>query len=317
MRFSFNKYLTIIATLLCFSNISFASSVISCATGSYDYGDAKGYGQACHDTNNWQQLGKAKVKIDNPDYDSNIPKGPGNKEFLKQAVALQGASGSTDIASKNSGWNAETSQNEVDKGDNGVSWRIVDELGIPLTKFGTNEEFQQGQHVEFKFIVTRSDEGNHEFDQLKAWNDWNGNGTFDESEVIVDEKWYKVADTFEAGNTVQSQDGNGSWNNDPLVNGGNHNSIKNSDVTQAVIKVLVDIPLNAVIGDTWMRARIICENSLTHDARDANIFEATGYYHQGEVEDYKVTINQVPEPTTLLVFGSALFGLLLNRKKST
>jgi hypothetical protein len=317
MRFNFNKYLAITAIFLCFSNISFASSVRSCATsGSYDYGDAIGYGQACHDTNAWQQLGKAKIK--NPDYDSNIPKGRDNKKFLNQA--LQGDSGSTnDNTSQNGGWNAETSQNEVDKGDNGVQWRIKDENGDWPTKLNgkplwSRDELQQGQTVQFQFIVQRSDEGNHEFDQLKVWVDWNGDKEFNndamgssESEVLFDDKWYKNEDA----------DGQVNANTTDKVNYNTDLKTQNNSDTLRYYNKTIEIPLDAVIGDTWIRARIICENSLhAADKRD-NVFLATGYYHQGEVEDYKVKINQVPEPTTLLVFGSALFGLLLNRKKST
>jgi hypothetical protein len=87
-----------------------------------------------------------------------------------------------------------------------------------------------------------------------------------------------------------------------------------------VFKVKVQVPLDAVIGSTWMRARVICENSLTTYDRNNNVFHATGYYHQGEIEGYKLTINaipptSVPKPITLLVFGSALFGLVRSRRK--
>lgn len=302
MRLNFNKYLVIAASLLCFSQSSFATSVTSCATKSatkiskgwnanFDYGDATGYGEACHDTNRWQQLGQT------------------------DGDALKGDTGTG--TSSRGGWTEELSQNTVDTGDNGVTWRVQNSDGTWPTEFGTGE-LVAGANVEYQFVVTRSDEGNHVFDQLKAWNDWNGNGQFDDSEVIIDDKWYKIADTFAADNTAGN--GAGGFNNDPLVRNGSKattwDTINNSGVTEAIVTSIVQIPLDAVIGDTWIRARVICENSLTAHDRDNNILYATGYYHQGEVEDYQVAITQVPEPTTLLVFGSALIGLVLQRKKS-
>ncbi|MFB0979806.1 MAG: PEP-CTERM sorting domain-containing protein [Alteromonadaceae bacterium] len=288
---------------MCFSNVSFASSVVSCetksnnGTKSFDYGDADEAiydgkngkdGEACHKTNRWQQLG------------------------ITDGEALKGDNGSGNSA--RGGWTKEQSQNLEDQGDNGVTWRVQNSDNS-WSAFG-NEPLTAGANVEFQFVVTRSNEGNHQFDQLKAWSDWNGNGTFEESENIIDEKWYKVADSFAAGNTIGNQ--LGGYNNDTLVRGTDGwDSTRNSGVTQAIITTdTFQIPFKNVVSNTWMRARVICENSLTAYDRDNNIFLATGYYHQGEVEDHKVAINQVPEPTTLLVFGSALIGLVLSRKKT-
>jgi hypothetical protein len=288
MRLSFNKYLAITVTLLCFSNVSLAGEVVCDANTSYDYGDATGYSEACHATNNWQQLG------DNP----------------------QQLSGDNRAANNDDSWTSETTQNSVDVGDDGVSWRVQNPADLSWSAFG-NEPLTAGANVEFQFVVTRSNQGNHEFDQLKAWGDWNDNGVFDDSEEIVDQKWYKVADSFAAGNVAGDANlyGDSGWNNDPLVNA-DFGSIRNSGVTSEILIVSTQIPVDAVISDTWIRARIICENSLTHTDRNNNVFLATGYYHQGEVEDYKVAVTSVPEPTTLFVFGSALIGLVLSRKKS-
>jgi hypothetical protein len=288
MRLSFNKYLAITVTLLCFSNVSFASSVISCDsksngdTATFDYGDATvssdgtAYGEACHDTNRWQQLGWT---------------GDGK---------LEGDSGSSsDDVNENNGWTGEESQNSVDLGDNGVKWKVQNSDGSWPSTFNSGE-LTAGANVKFEFIVKRSNEGNHIFDQLKSWSDWNGNGIFEDDEVIIDEKWQK----------------NHNRNDVLSANSGNANSdlgTNNNAAQWRKYYTQIQVPSNAVIGDTWMRARVICENSLV--AANDYTLSSTGYYHQGEVEDYKVAINQVPEPTTLLVFGSALIGLLLNRKK--
>jgi len=290
MRLTFNKYLAITAALLCFSNVSFASSVVSCDSKSnngnatFDYGDATTsndgtpYGEACHDTNRWQQLGYT---------------GDGK---------LEGDTGDAgDDANENDGWTGEESQNNVDLGDNGVRWKVQNADGSWPSTFSRNE-LTAGANVKFEFIVKRSTEGNHIFDQLKSWSDWNGNGIFEDNEVIIDEKWQK----------------NHNRNDVLKANSGNANSdlgTDNNKIQSRLYYTQIQVPYHAVIGDTWMRARVICENSLTAYDRNNNIFHSTGYYHQGEVEDYKVAINQVPEPTTLLVFGSALFGLALSRKK--
>ncbi len=139
---------------------------------------------------------------------------------------------------------------------------------------------------------------------MKVWVDWNGNKSFEEnsSEILFNDKWYKNHDKNDVlnANTTNSNSDLGTTNN--------------SD-TLRVYRTVVDIPLDAVLGDTWMRARVVCENSLQYHSENMNLI-ATGYQHQGEVEDYKLAINHVPEPTTLLVFASALFGLMLNRKKN-
>ena len=285
MRLNFKKHLAVAVTLLCFSNVSLAGEVVCDANTSYDYGDATGYSEACHATNNWQQLGE------NP----------------------QQLAGDNRAANNDDSWTSETTQNSVDVGDNGVTWRVQNPVDLSWSAFG-NEALIAGANVEFQFVVTRSNQGNHEFDQLKAWGDWNDNGVFDDSEKIMDQKWYKVANSFADKKMLGNQ--LGGWNNDPLVNGGTTDSIRNSGITSDILTVSYTIPVEAHISETWIRARIICENSLTDEDRMDEVFLATGYYHQGEVEDYKVAVTSVPEPTTLFVFGSALIGLVLSRKKT-
>jgi hypothetical protein len=291
MRLNLNKYIAVTAALLCFSNVSFASSVVSCETKSnngtatFDYGDAdvssdgSTYVEACHDTNRWQQLGYT---------------GDGK---------LEGDTGDTsDADNENKGWTGEQSQNNVDLGDNGVKWKVQNQDGSWPDKF-QRKALTAGANVVFEFVVKRSTEGNHQFDQLKSWSDWNGNGKFEDNEVIIDAKWQK---NHNANDVLNANSGNA---NSDLGTDNNKNQARKYYSE-------IQVPYHAVVSDTWIRARVICENSLTAYDRDNNIFLATGYYHQGEVEDYKVAINPVPEPTTLLVFGSALIGLVLSRKKT-
>jgi hypothetical protein len=307
MRLNFIKYLAVTATLLCFSNMSFAGSVTSCAAaagysdGTKDFGDAttdsegKAYVQACHETNAWQQLGSA------------------------------GANGITntmnDINSANEGWNGESSQKAVDTGDNGVSWRVADENGV----FGAygQPELTLGQTVEFKFDVTRSQKGTHKFDQLSAWIDWNGQDGFHNrkmdhptksgGERLLTEKWYKDRDINDNKTGAYTTNINTDLSTARKTKYNHVDTFRSYTVTTT-------IPMDALVGKTWLRARIVCENSLTTHASNMNLL-ATGYHDQGEVEDYQLTINArpatpVPEPTTLFVFGTALIGLVLSRKKA-
>jgi hypothetical protein len=313
MRLSFNKYLAITATLLCFSHVSFAGTVVECSTkdSSKDYGDAtvdsKGvaYGEACHETNAWQQLGQATKEISN-----NITE-----------VELQGDTGGpNDALSTNLGWNSADSQNNdtnnngEDSGDNGLSWRVADANGDFLGAYG-QPELTQGQAVQFQFTVTRSDEGNHQFDELKVWVDWNGQDGFNndainssDSEILYNVRWNKEEDKNDRRKGDAGYSGDAvDFNNDV----GAYNNID----TYRSYTLETTIPMDAIVGETWMRARIVCENSLTNYSDNMNLI-STGYQDQGEVEDYKLTINQVPEPTTILVFGSALIGLVLSRKKT-
>jgi hypothetical protein len=315
MRLSFKKYLVVTATLLCFSNFSLAGEVKTCAQKSgstQDFGDATTtssgatYGEACHETNAWQQLGVAKIAaptVNNP-----------NK---KVKVALTGNQEST-----NTSWNAALSQSAdttngngtVDTGDNGVTWRVKG-----TTDWGRNANITQGDILEFKFVVQRATSGNHEFDELKAWVDWNGNGSFanDKSETLINEKWYKV----DQHGGLNLDGTTKSYNNDwKVLNGAAKNTIYNSLDSIAIFKTEMQVPVTAALGRTWMRARIACENSITTYTDNMNL-TATGYQDQGEVEDYRFNISArpptpVPEPTTLFVFGTALIGLVLSRKKA-
>ena len=285
--------------LSCFSSVTMASTVVSCATAlsnnsnrDYDRGDAPmatgQYGQACHDTNAWQQLG-----------------GAGKTNGVKNPLTGDGNSS----GSNNSGWDVDTlAESQVvgsdDVTDNGVKWST--DGGTTWTNSGV---ITQGDTVVFKFKVKRSNTGNHQFDELKAWIDWDRDFSWEEnlSEVLIDEKWAKNADKY--GNI----NGNGSTNTDLPTN-------NNTDTFRKYTQTIT-IPVDALTGDIWMRARVTCENSLISD--NNNTLYATGYYHQGEVEDYKLTIAakpsdpiSVPEPTTLLIFASALLGLRLNRKRA-
>jgi hypothetical protein len=244
MHSFFNKSLAISIALLCFANTSFASEHRDTCNINGDYGDATGYGEACHDTNNWQQLGTA---------------GDG--------IKLEGDHGTNQVgeSATNDGWTEETTQESEDDGDNGVSWRVAGSSDA----FG-NGDLTAGTSYEFQFVVTRSDEGNHEFDQLKAWVDWNGGDTnFENAETIIDVRWDK-------NRNIDDQLVYDTTNNNSDL------STYNNGDTSRTYTSIVDVPDYAVMNDVWLRARIICENSLSYEHKMTNTFLPTGWYHQGE-----------------------------------
>ena len=112
------------------------------------------------------------------------------------------------------------------------------------------------------------------YEQIRVWIDWNQNQIFESSECIKHQAW-KVPDT---GTTIKTL----------------------TDI------VYFTVPTNALLGTTWLRARICCQNHVA----------PTGYRCQGEVEDYQVDV--IPEPTSMILLGSlatGLFGVFAIRRK--
>jgi hypothetical protein len=273
---------TIAAIIILFgsTNASLASNVIECASQSGDYSD-NAYdadSTACHKTPQWQRLGSKWSK----DY-SNNPN-----------------------SSKKSLTESNSSTND------GVSWLTSSDDGATWLE---NGELVAGDQVQFQFDVTRAVTGNHQYDLLKSWVDWENDG-WDEDDVIINERWYKNVDSDGVVQTEdallnKTTDGNeNSWNNDL-------NAWNSDDTGATFFSTAYIIP--ETLTEILIRARVVCENSLAKYSDNYNLM-SWGYQDQGEVEDYQLSVaskkpNPIPEPSTLLIFAIGLITLASKRKR--
>lgn len=253
---------------------SHAGSITNCTGGSGDYGDApSSYGVACHDTNNWQQLGDTgQNRIYTNDFN-------------------------------NIGWSSESSSRSEDTGDNGVKWRTSAD-GVNWTDYGQSEKLVQGKYVQFQVDVNRSKYGGHNNDEFKLWLDWFGTGSFNESDVVFHDYW------------IKNQDSDGNF--DASLNAGWNGSLGTRNSAQefgSFFSSILEVPTNSILGEVWMRARIICDFSLNQG--NNFMLSSTGYYHQGEVEDYQMHIvRDVNAPATAILVSLFALGFAYRKMQS-
>ncbi len=242
-------------------------------TTSYDYGDApQAYGSTYNQYGTWQYLGDGTIE---------------------------------------ESWSGESSSKYVDQDDtdDGVVWS---------TDGGTtwgHDEVRVGQTVIFKFTMTRAGYGNHEYDQLKAWIDWDGDYSWDYSagseEEIIAVQWFKDEDVdgvrhgFDSAESTQIDDTE-YWN---YVNS-HAGDVPNPDADLVrEYTVTLIIPEDALIGETWLRARVSCDHTSFADTTPYNNL------YQGETEDYLLKIVAVPVPSAILLVGTGLLGVRRMRRR--
>ena len=175
-----------------------------------------------------------------------------------------------------------------------------------------HDDLYVGDTVQFLISMHKNYLGTHYEDLSKTWIDWDQNGTFDSDEVI------------EYGTHIVKA---------------NQTATVTADSTKTVNEYYTFLSstytiTDAEIGDLFLRSRVTCSESLTgslgggwndqwkaqYTSQFENKFNPTGNYGQGEVEEWDIKVNPksapTPEPSTILLFGSGIFGFLgMKRKK--
>ena len=188
--------------------------------------------------------------------------------------------GYADTTHTTDGWQRLGSQWGVDDGvvwstDGGATWG--------------HDTLYVGGTVMFRFDFQRTNDGVHDYDQIKAWLDWDVDRTWDnDTELVYAEQWY-------ANYTKQDLDNDDLW------------TLQKYCYSENFI-----VPESA-LGTTWLRTRVHC----THTAfEDTNPYDALT---QGEVEDWMLVVEATPtpEPSTVVLLGLGLMGVVGYTRKRT
>jgi hypothetical protein len=174
-------------------------------------------------------------------------------------------------------WQMLGSNNNVDDGvwwstDGGSSWG--------------HDGLLVGDSVTFRFDMWTSGFGNHNYNQIKAWVDWNQDFYFDNnSETVIEDRAF-----------FTPLDDSLSYLATPKVE---------TFITDAFSIT------DAMIGDLWIRARVQCnEVPFGH-------MTPYGGLWQGEVEDWKLSVSDVPEPSSIMLMSLGVLGLFGARARKS
>lgn len=191
-----------------------------------------------------------------------------------------------------------TYQNGVKTDSYGVFWSVD---GGSTWGRETDLRLNVGDEIQFMFNMHKKSVGTHYADYLKAWVDWGQDGKFDPADTVA--FGYQELKTNESGNM------------------GSYNTPRVPDYTfYSGLFAITD----AMYGDLYLRARVTCSHSLVDDWDDQweedesyyrEEFLPTGHLHQGEVEEWALSVKPTPIPGAVWLLGSGLLGLVGIRRK--
>ncbi len=177
----------------------------------------------------------------------------------------------------------------VDGSDDGVFWSANGGA------FG-HGDITVGDSVTFKFVMYKEMWGRHNYDFLKVWIDQDQDKNFSDESVFYQNQWNFKTDSGDAAKTPTTTYAYG------------------DGLAQIYKTFYYTMTMTADPGEYWLRARVVCNADINSNPNNFNPYDYYGY-GQGEVEDWKFTVKQVPEPASMLLFSLGVLGLAGIRRK--